>query len=242
MAGAPDWLTRRPVAHRGLHDETLAENSLGAVEAAIEADYAVEVDLRLTADQGLAVMHDATLERTTRGVGAVGDHALDTIREIPLKAGGETVPSLTDLFALTGGRTVLFLEAKAPSAEPQKAVMAAAITNALSGYGGAVAVMTFDPDLLALLRRALPDTPLGILAGGEPPSASVIARFGRDMMLHTMRTKPDFVAYYATALPHPGPSRARRKRPVLAWTVRSAAEAKRLSPHADQIIFEGFRP
>ena len=47
-----------PVAHRGLHGagEGLVENSLAAVEAAIEGGYAVEVDLRLTADGGLVVI------------------------------------------------------------------------------------------------------------------------------------------------------------------------------------------
>ena len=120
--------------------------------------------------------------------------------------------------------------------------MTAALASTLGRYGGAVAVMTFDPDLLALLRRALPDTPVGVLAGGET-RGSLVARFGRDMLLHAPRTRPDFVGYYATALPHPGPSIARRRgRPVLAFTVRSRPEADRVAPHADQVIFEGFHP
>ncbi len=120
--------------------------------------------------------------------------------------------------------------------------MTAALASTLGRYGGAVAVMTFDPDLLALLRRALPDTPVGVLAGGET-RGSLVARFGRDMLLHAPRTRPDFVGYYATALPHPGPSIARRRgRPVLAFTVRSRREADRVAPHADQVIFEGFHP
>lgn len=238
----PDWLTRRPVAHRGLHGDGIVENSLTAVEAAIEAGYAVEVDLRLTADGGLVVIHDASIERTTRGAGAVAAHSLEALRAVPLRGSDETLSSLADLFALVGGRVALFLEAKAPGSAEGNGRMVAALARSLAGYGGAAAVMTFDPDLLALLRRALPDTPLGILAGGESRRASLVSRFGRDMLLHTPRTRPDFVAYHANALPHPGPARSRRRRPVFAWTVRSAAEAARLAPHADQIIFEGFRP
>jgi glycerophosphoryl diester phosphodiesterase len=211
------------------------------VEAAVEADYAVEVDLRLSADGGLVVIHDATLDRTTTGTGAVADRTLDELREIPLSGSDETLSSITDLLALVSGRAPLFLELKAPPAQENKARMAAAITRALAGYGGAAAVMTFDPDLLALLRRSLRDTPLGILAGGESQRASLVNRFGRDMLLHMPRTQPDFVAYHATALPHPAVRLARRKRPVLAWTVRSAREAASLAPHCDQIIFENFR-
>lgn len=238
---APDWLTRRPIAHRGLHDDAAAENTLAAVEAAIEADYAVEVDLRLTADGGLVVAHDATLDRTTTATGRIIDRTLDELRAIPLRSSDETLSSVTDLLALVSGRAVLFLELKSPQRHEDKGRITAAVARALAGYGGAAAAMTFDPDLLALLRHALPDTPRGILAGGERKHVPFVVRFGRDMMLHGPSTRPDFVAYHATALPHPGPSLARRRgRPVLAWTVRSRTEAARLAAHADQIIFEGF--
>lgn len=218
----------------------MAENSLTAAEAAIEAGYAVEVDLQLTADGGLAVIHDATLERTTRAEGRVADFALDDLRGVALRGSDETLSSLADLFALTAGRAALFLELKAPRAPAAQAAMAAAFTRALGTYGGAVAAMTFDPDLLALLRRALPDTPLGILAGGESGRASLVSRFGRDALLHTPRTQPDFIAYNANALPSMLVAPRRRKRPVFAWTVRSRVEAERLAPYVDQIIFENF--
>lgn len=229
------------MAHRGLHDDDLVENSLGAVEAAVEADYAVEVDLQLTADGGLVVIHDRTLDRTTAGSGRVADHTLEELRRVALRGTDETLSSVTDLLALVSGRAPLFVEMKAPDAQEDKARMTAAITRALAGYGGAAAVMTFDPDLLALLRRSLRDTPLGILAGGENRRAPLVSRFGRDMLLHMPRTQPDFVGYYAVALPHPAATLARRKRPVLAWTVRSRQEAARLERHVDQIIFENFR-
>lgn len=238
----PDWLTRRPVAHRGLHGDGLVENTLAAVEAAIEAGYAVEVDLRLTADGGLVVTHDATLDRLTAERGPVIERALEALRGIEVTGADETLSSITDLLALTSGRAPLFLEAKPPAGQSARAAMTAAIARALRGYGGAAAVMTFDPDLLALLRQALPDTPLGILAGGETRGA-LVARFGRDMLLHAPRTRPDFVGYAASALPHPGPALARgRGRPVFAFTVRSQREADDLARLADQIIFEGFRP
>lgn len=225
-----------------MHGEGVVENTLEAVEAAIEADYAVEVDLRLTADDELVVFHDATLDRMTAARGAVAERPLSELRALPLNGTDETLSSLTDLLALTSGRTPLFLELKAPPSHADKARMVATFTRALAGYGGATAVMTFDPDLLALVRTALRDTPLGILAGGEGKGPSLVSRFGRDMILHAPRTRPDFVAYYATALPHPGPALTRRRRPVLAWTVRSKAEATRVGRHADQIIFEGFAP
>jgi len=68
MAGL-DWLIARPIAHRGLHDEArgIVENTPSAMSAAIDANYAIEVDLHITADGEAMVYHDATLGRITDG-------------------------------------------------------------------------------------------------------------------------------------------------------------------------------
>lgn len=50
-------------AHRGLHDDTRAENSLSAFEAACRAGYGIELDVRYSKDGQLIVFHDDTLER-----------------------------------------------------------------------------------------------------------------------------------------------------------------------------------
>ena len=50
-----------PFAHRGLHDDTRAENSLSAFEAACRAGYGIELDVRYSKDGQLIVFHDDTL-------------------------------------------------------------------------------------------------------------------------------------------------------------------------------------
>ena len=70
---APDWLTARPVAHRGLHDRArgIIENMPGAALAAIEGNFAIECDIQLTADGEAMVHHDDALGRLTEGSGAL---------------------------------------------------------------------------------------------------------------------------------------------------------------------------
>ena len=65
-------LRRWSYAHRGLHDETLPENSMGAFRAALEAGYGIELDVHLTADGNLAVIHDSSLQRTAGADVCVG--------------------------------------------------------------------------------------------------------------------------------------------------------------------------
>src|SRR6059058_4961235 len=70
---APDWLTARPVAHRGLHDVSrgIIENMPGAAQAAIAGNFAIECDIQLTADGEAMVHHDDALGRLTEEGGAL---------------------------------------------------------------------------------------------------------------------------------------------------------------------------
>jgi len=70
---APDWLTARPVAHRGLHDAArgILENMPAAAQAAVNGNFAIECDIQLTRDGEAMVHHDNALGRLTEGSGAL---------------------------------------------------------------------------------------------------------------------------------------------------------------------------
>ena len=75
------------VAHRGDWRHA-PENSVAAIEHSIDVGVdVVELDLQLTRDSVLIVMHDAALDRTTTGKGKVADWTLDSIRTLRLKNG-----------------------------------------------------------------------------------------------------------------------------------------------------------
>jgi glycerophosphoryl diester phosphodiesterase len=104
--------------------------------------------------------------------------------------------------------------------------------------------MSFDPDLVEVLAAIAPAIIRGITAERHyewvPASAPSRARLA--FLLHAPHSRPQFIAYGACDLPAFAPWIARRVfgLPILTWTVRSAAERTRVSPYADQIIFEGF--
>ena len=82
----PDWLVRRPIAHRGLHDRAsgVVENSLAAARAAMERDYAIECDVQLTADLDAVVFHDFVLDRLTPESGPVNALRADRLERTTL--------------------------------------------------------------------------------------------------------------------------------------------------------------
>lgn len=103
------------VAHRG--DWRYApENSIAAIEHSIAVGVdVVELDLQLTKDSVLIVMHDATLNRTTTGKGRIDEWTLDSIRTLKLKNGcairtKHAVPTLEEALLTAKGRVLINLD------------------------------------------------------------------------------------------------------------------------------------
>jgi glycerophosphoryl diester phosphodiesterase len=244
---ALDWLTAQPVAHRGLHGEGRAENSLSAAAAAVEANYAIEVDLQLSADGEVIVFHDGTLERLTSETGDVAARTSTELKAIKLKDTSDTIPSLRDLLALVAGKVPLVLELKSPW--NGDTALASKVADILVDYEGPVAVMSFDPDLVAALKTYAPGLPRGIVA--ERWYGYVFWKFlgfwrkqYLGLLLHILRTKPHFVAYAQFDMPAVAPLLARFVFGIrlLSWTVRTEKERRHVSKWVHQIIFEHIRP
>lgn len=105
-----------PVAHRGLWD-SVPENSLPAIQNCINHTiYLIELDMRLTKDGHIILMHDTTVDRTTNGSGEIDQLTLEEIKKLSLKElnGGpnaeisnEKVPTLLEVLPLIKGKAMI---------------------------------------------------------------------------------------------------------------------------------------
>lgn len=246
---APDWLTARPVAHRGLHDAArgIIENMPAAAEAAAQANFAIECDIQLTADGEAMVHHDDALGRLTEGSGALLGKTAAELKAVKFKNTDERMMTLADLCALVAGRVPLVIEVKSHFDGDRKLVKRMA--EVLAGYSGPAVGMSFDPDQLLALREIMPNLVRGIVAEHDYtetdwPEASPVQRRGMTHLRHAFRTRPHFVAYWVNELPSMAPWIARHVfgLPLLCWTVRTPEQRARAASYADQMIFEGFVP
>jgi len=242
-----DWLVERPVAHRGLHGGGVIENTLAAAKAAVDAGYAIEVDLQLTSDNEIVVFHDDTLDRLTDAKGPLAERTLAELKGFAIGGTREHIPALQELLDLVAGRTPLVLELKSDWNGDER--LARRTAEVLVGYSGPVAVMSFDPRILVTLQKHAPGLPRGIVAERyyDDPEWSPATRqqkFYLGNLLHITRTKPHFVAYSVNDLPAFAPLIARHflGMKLLTWTVRSNEQRKTARRWANQMIFEGFRP
>jgi glycerophosphoryl diester phosphodiesterase len=246
---APDWLTARPVAHRGLHDRArgIIENMPGAAEAAISGNFGIECDIQLTADGEAMVHHDDALGRLTEATGRLLGMTAAELKAVKFKDTSERMMSLADLCALVRGRVPLVIELKSHFDGDRK--LATRMAEVLASYSGPAVGMSFDPDQVMALREMMPARPRGIVAErtyeeADWPEATPAQRKGMLHLRHAFRTRPHFVAYWVDELPAPAPWIARNifGLPLLTWTVRTPEQRDRAARYADQMIFEGFRP
>jgi glycerophosphoryl diester phosphodiesterase len=245
----------RPIAHRGLHDakKGIVENTAPAFEAAIVKGYGIECDLRPAADGTPLVFHDLALDRLTAGSGPITKLQPGCAAKLPFKGTDVSgIPTFADLLALVGGRVPLFVEVKSEWT-PSDPHFLAEIARIASTYAGPLAVMSFDPAVLAALRRLMPDVPRGLVSGsyfdadGKRwwPNAPLTDARRRSLanLEESALAAPSFYAYEVGALPTAATRRLREQGfPILAWTVRTPADRRLAAEHADAAVFEGYEP
>lgn len=172
-------------AHRGLSAKE-PENTLAAFRAAADAGFdAIELDVRLTHDGHVVVMHDANIARTTDGVGRVADFDFEELRTHETADG--LVPTLDEtLDALADWKGTWNIEIKAWKAAPQ--VVAALHARDLSDRA---IVTAMDP------RALSPEFPCGLITLGPPDEddfAAVTEAKGQWVMVDHAFITPELVA------------------------------------------------
>lgn len=138
-------------AHRGLHGDGTAENSMTAFRLAVENGYGMEFDLHLLKDGNLGVMHDSLLNRTTGQAGRIEDLYTQDLKNYRLENTEDTIPQFADVLTLVDGKVPLIIELKPEDGNHAK--LAETACKMLEGYKGVFCIESFDPRCIAWLRK-----------------------------------------------------------------------------------------
>lgn len=252
----PDLL-RLPIAHRALHDAARArpENSLAAVQAAVEAGYGIEIDLQPSSDGIAMVFHDETLDRMTAQTGPVAARTAEELGRIALENGaGAGIPTLAEVLRAVGGRVPLLIEVKDQSGSlgPVDGALERAAARTLEGYTGPVALMSFNPHSVAALAEAAPHLPRGLTTCAFPreefPEAAenpalearraalaAIADYDRTGSVFISHRWRDLAMARVAELKDRGAA-------ILSWTIRGPEEEAAARRIAQNITFEHYAP
>jgi glycerophosphoryl diester phosphodiesterase len=246
---SPDWLIARPIAHRGLHnrDTGLVENTLGAARAAINHGFSIECDVQLTADGEVIVFHDDEVNRLTTSQGKVASKNLSEIKALRLRNTDDEIPTLNELLDSIASQVPLICEIK--SNYDGNMMVVERCCDILNQYPGPVAIKSFDPEMVSIVRNLAPNRPRGFIGESsyDDPEWDVLGVSKKEYFVslrHLSHSEPDFLSWYYKDLAQLGPSLSRWHTglPLMTWTIRSKAGSAEYLKLADQIVFENFLP
>lgn len=232
----PEWLTQWEYAHRGLHGNGVPENSLQGARLAIEAGMGIECDIQRSLDLQPMVFHDWDITRLTGYVGDTEKISAADLGTLPYLDSDECPATLPQLLETVSGQVPLLIEIKSRRGyEVEKSCEI--VAQALSGYSGDHAVMSFDPRVVRWFRHNSPQTCAGLVMREDAHGYTQKAWQRRAAL---WLAKPDFLAYHIAALPNRWVTGLRAKGlPILTWTVNSPETRQRALLHADALIAEG---
>lgn len=163
------------IAHRGASGYA-PENTFAAFRraTALGAGF-IETDLQLSRDARLVAIHDATVNRTTNGQGAVHDMTLAELRRLDAGSwfgsefAGERIPTIEEILEFANKHDVVFyLEMKPSGSWGGEHALISALRE--SGEIARTVVISFDPAILAGVRKIEPTLMTGLLFEGHIPN------------------------------------------------------------------------
>lgn len=245
----PPAFLRAPIAHRGYHamPDGRPENSLAAFGAAVASGYGIELDVQISRDGQAMVFHDEGLARLTGLDGLVADRDAADLGRIALIGGDAGIPTLPEVLALVAGQVSLLIEIKDRhgTLATTDGRIEASVAQALRGYAGPVAIMSFNPASVAEMARIAPHLPRGLTTDRFDPADW--APLPPDTC-ERLRAIPDydasgacFISHKATDLRSARVAALRAQgAAVLCWTIHSAGAEAMARQLADNVTFEGY--
>ena len=232
-------------AHRGLHDDVLPENSMGAFKAALENGYGIELDVHLLADGNLAVIHDSTLTRTTGAEGIVEDLTTEDLSRYHLEGTEETIPTFRQVLDLYEGKAPLIVELK--PVKGNHAELTAKAVEMLENWNGLYCMESFDPRCIYWLKKNRPESCRGQLSGNYFEFKEKMALWLRVVLTWHMENflcLPDFIAYRFCDRKNFGTTLVRKlwHIPGVSWTLKTPEEYAAATKEGWIPIFENFKP
>lgn len=236
-----------PIAHRGLFDPAVGrlENTRSAFQAAIDADLGIECDIRPAKDGVPVVFHDETTDRLIEYGGPVTSLTAQDLDRLRYRdAADEPIQTFSELLQQVSGRVPLLVEIKSEWGPPDHGFLFR-LSRMAACYEGPIALMSFDPAVVALVKQYAPQVPRGIISGtysGDGWWSDRIdpERAARLRDLEECDFVPDFAALQVAALRSPAAEKVRNvwQVPLLTWTVRSQDDRQLAERYADAPIFE----
>ena len=234
-----EFLSRNLIAHRGYHNNKkgIPENSVLAFKKAIDNNYLIELDVRLTKDKKLVVFHDGNLKRVCGVNKRVKDLTYRELLKYNLFDTTLKVPLFSDVIKLVNGRVPILIETKYHN---RYGVLEKILINELSNYKGLYAIQSFYPMSLLWLKRNTKDIPIGLLSSNFKNDLNRLKSIIGKTLILDLFFKTDFISYDVKGLPNNYLSYKRNKKKIVIWSIKNKKDYDLARQYTDSLICENF--
>lgn len=222
----------KTIAHRGASGYC-PENTQAAFDLAVEmeADY-IELDLQLSKDGEIVVIHDLKLDRTTNGKGRVIDYTYEELRKLDAGSwysnefAGEKILTFEEVLNLYRNKIGLLIELKKPSANPGIEEMVASILkkhNWESWGENQIIIQSFEQAAMKKMASLLPGLPIGVLINYpiKKNEAEEIAKYAEYLNLKWTLVNKKLLSYLTAY-----------NLKTFIWTVRTKKELQQIRQYS----------
>ena len=233
-----NFLRSSLIAHRGLHNKDIPENSISAFKEAIKNNYIIELDIHLLKDGNIVVFHDDNLKRMTSIDKKIKDTTYEEIKNLKLNNTNNYIPLLSDVLKIVDGRVPLLIELKYDN---KVGKLEDKLISIMKDYKGLYAYQSFSPLSLIYLKKHIINIPRGLLVTNYKNSKiNIIKKLFLKNMLLNFIVKPDFISVNYKYLNSKKIKKLRNNKLILTWTIKNNNDLNRVKDLCDNYIFENI--
>ena len=231
------FLKNNLIAHRGLHNNIIPENSIPAFLEAIKNNYIIELDVHVLKDGNIVVFHDDNLKRLTGINKKIKDTFYDEIKDLKLNNTNNYIPLFEDVLKLINGRVPLLIELKYDN---KVGLLEDRLIDVLKDYKGLYACQSFSPFSLIYLKKHS-NVPIGLLVSDFKNSKIfILKKFVLKNMLLNSFVKPDFISVNYNYLSNKRIQKYKNNKLILTWTIRNKKDINKYKDFCDNFIVENI--
>ena len=215
-----DFLKRSLIAHKGVHNSQIPENTIPAFTKSVDKNYIIELDIHILKDNTIVVYHDYNLLKLC-GVNKVIE-TLSYAQLFKTKIKNKyTIPTLEQVMRIVAGKVPILIEVKDMN---NNSKFEEGLVKILDNYKGEFAIQSMNPFVIDWFNKNRKDYVIGLIIFNEL-NYNIVKKYIR---------KIDFISVYKKQLPF------KSKLLTIGWTIRNKKEYKKYESLCDNLICENI--
>lgn len=215
-----NFLKNDLIAHRGLHNTEIPENTLPAFYKCIDKKYIIELDIHILTDNSIVVFHDHNLKKLTGVNKVIETISYPQLSKIKIDK-KYTIPTLKQVMHIVDGKVPLLIEVKDMN---NNSKFEEELVKILDNYKGKFAIQSMNPYVIDWFYKNRKDYIIGLIVFNDL-NYKIVKKYIK---------KIDFISVYKKQLPF------KMNKLVLGWTIRKDSEYKKYRDLCDNLICENI--